>query len=53
MGNGEAVGFYTTRWVKAKTPELAEKAAIALVKNDKVLNHETYPQKNDPPMVHL
>jgi hypothetical protein len=31
------LGFFTTRWVRAPTPEEAELAAVALVKNDQTL----------------
>lgn len=31
------LGFYTTRWVRARNPGEAELAAVALVKNDQTL----------------
>lgn len=31
------LGFFTTRWVRARTPEDAELAAVAMVKNDQTL----------------
>ena len=53
LGSEEVVGFFTTRWVKAKTPELAEEAAVALVRNDKALIDAINNQKNDPPLIYL
>lgn len=36
-GTPTRLGFYTTRWVRARTPEEAELAAVTLVKNDQTL----------------
>jgi hypothetical protein len=53
-GNGaEKIGFYTTRWVKAESPEKAELAAVELVKNDSSLKHSVQNEKSDPPTIFL
>ena len=53
MRNGEVLGFYTTRWVKAHTPEMAEKAAVKLVREDPSLKAAVNNKKDNPPMIYL
>jgi len=53
MDNGEALGFFTTRWVKAENAETAERAAVELVKNDPSLKGSVINENNNPPMIYL
>ncbi len=48
-------GFFTTRWVKAISPEAAELAAVELLKNDPNLTNLTQNDRESdpPPMVYL
>jgi len=53
MGDGEAFGFFTTRWVKAENAESAEQAAVELIKNDPELKGAVVNEKDNPPMIYL
>ena len=48
----QLMGFYTTRWVEASTPEEAENAAIELIKNDQDLKSVVKNEKDNPPMLY-
>lgn len=47
------LGFYTTRFVEAGTPEEAEKRAVQLVRDDGKLKAAVLNDKADPPMIYL
>jgi hypothetical protein len=47
------LNFYTTRWVKAGNPRLAELAAVDLIKNDSTLKESVQNERDDPPMIYL
>lgn len=46
------MGFITTRWVEASSPEKAELSAIELIKNDKELKDAIINHKDNPPMLY-
>nr|WP_136249522.1 hypothetical protein [Ningiella ruwaisensis] len=46
-------GFYTTRWVKANSPEEAEEKAVELIKNDHSLKHMLVQSIDTKPMIFL
>jgi hypothetical protein len=52
-GQPTRVGFYTTRFVKAKDPVDAENTAVDLVRADKKLSSCVLNGRDDPPMVYL
>ena len=47
LGDGQVLGFFTTRWVEAESPEQAEYAALSLLRLDEglktVVNKEASP----------
>ncbi len=45
--------FFTTRWVKANTPEEAELKAVELIKNDESLLAKVVKSESSQPMIHL
>ena len=49
----ERMGFYTTRFVKADSPEEAEKLSVDLIKSDSDLKNTVLNDKSDPPMIYL
>jgi len=51
-GEAKTMGFYTTRWVEAKSPQDAENSVIELIKNDKNLKDAVLNEKNNPPMLY-
>lgn len=51
-GTKTSMGFYTTRWVEASTPEEAEITAIELIKNDHELKAAIINEKDAPPMLY-
>jgi len=53
MNDGAALGFFTTRWVKAVNAEFAECAAVELIKNDPNLKGAVINAKETPPMIYL
>ena len=52
-GKLQKVGFYTTRWVQAETPQAAELEAIDLVRQDSSLKVAIRNLSDDPPMIYL
>ena len=46
------MGFYTTRFLEADTPELAEDCAVQLIRGDAKLRESAINDKADPPMIH-
>ena len=46
-------GFYTTRFVEADSPEVAEKLSVELIKNDTELQNSVLNDRSDPPMIYL
>lgn len=46
------MGFYTTRYLEADTPELAEEFAVQLIRADAKLREAVVNDKSDPPMIH-
>ncbi|MCB2183590.1 MAG: hypothetical protein KQH63_16265 [Desulfobulbaceae bacterium] len=51
-GEKKTMGFYTTRWVEAFSPEEAETVAIELIKNDQELRETIINGKDNPPMLY-
>ncbi len=52
-GQPKRMGFYTTRFVEADTPEEAESQAVQLVREDSKLREAVHNEKSDPPMIYL
>jgi hypothetical protein len=46
------MGFYTTRFLEADTPELAENRAAQLIRGDAKLREAVINDRSDPPMIH-
>lgn len=51
-GQPKLVGFYTTRFVEAETPEKAEDLAVQLIRGDAKLHEAVVNDKSDPPMIY-
>src|SRR5262249_24035175 len=51
-GQPKKMGFYTTRFVEAETPENAENIAVELVRNDAELRKAVKNEKPDPPTIY-
>ncbi len=53
--NGEPrqFGFYTRRFVRARSENEAEHDAVALIKNDESLKRSVLNHRDDPPMIYL
>lgn len=51
-GQPKLMGFYTTRFLEADTPELAEDFAVQLIRRDAKLREAVINDKCDPPMIH-
>ena len=52
-GKVDNLGFYTTRIVKANSPEEAEQKAVELIKNDDNLIQIIQPNSQETPMIYL
>ena len=52
-GQLKLMGFYTTRFVEAETPEKAEELAVQLVREDAKLRDAVINDKSDPPMIYV
>ncbi len=46
-------GFYTTRWIKAESPEEAEEKAVELIKNDDSLKRMIVKSSDTKPLIFL
>ena len=51
-GQPKLMGFYTTRFLEADTPELAEHFAVQIVRGDTKLREAVINDKSDPPTIH-
>ena len=51
-GQPKIMGFYTTRFVEAETPEKAEDLAVQQVRGDDKLRKTVINDKSDPPMIY-
>ena len=51
-GEIKHLGFFTTRYVFAASPEDAEEAAVHLIRNDEWLKTATQNRKDDPPRLY-
>src|SRR5688572_14762202 len=51
-GQSKLMGFYTTRFVEADTPENAENLAVDLVRTDAELRKAITNEKSNPPMIY-
>ena len=47
------MGFYTTRFVEANSPQEAEKLSIELIQNDSQLKNSITNEGSDPPLINL
>ena len=45
------LGFYATRFVKARSPDRAEEIAVDLVRDDPTLGEAVLNPRDDPPMI--
>ncbi|MCG8619963.1 MAG: hypothetical protein MI802_27400 [Desulfobacterales bacterium] len=53
MGNGNVLGFITTRWVKAINSKLAEQVAVQLIQEDESIQSNIHNAVDDPPMIYV
>jgi hypothetical protein len=51
-GEPKLMGFYTTRFDQAETPEEAEDLAVKLIRGDNKLREAVINDKSDPPMIY-
>src|SRR5262249_3495130 len=51
-GQPKLMGIYTTRFVEADTPEMAEDAAVQLIREDGKLRKAVINDKSYPPMIY-
>lgn len=51
-GQPRIMGFYTTRFVEAETPEKAEDLAVRQIRGDDKLRKAVINDKSDPPMIY-
>jgi hypothetical protein len=51
-GQPRIMGFYTTRFVEAETPEGAEDLAVQQIRGDDKLRKTVINDKSDPPMIY-
>jgi hypothetical protein len=52
-GSVSRLGFFTTRFVEAETPDGAEHFAVGLVRQDPFLQRAVRNAPSDPPMIYL
>jgi hypothetical protein len=53
MEGSAKLGFFTTRFVEAATPDAAERIAVDMVRQDVHLHHVVRNAPADPPMIYL
>jgi hypothetical protein len=51
-GKPTRYGFYTTRFVRAKTPDIAEMKSVELIRNDKLLKKSLSRKDSETPMIY-
>ena len=51
-GQPKQMGFYTTRFVNADTPENAENLAVQLIREDSKLREAVINERSDPPTIY-
>ena len=52
-GKKQKMGFYTNRFVEAKSVKEAENLAIDLMRREPKLNNNVFNNQNDPPMLYV